>query len=334
MRNLRDYLTASPQQHSLIAKNRLTKIISLEARQLLAALSFNASSFKSGYKKIKSGDTVTLSGRIKVTSAQKSSLEKAKNLKGSATLDFSSSSSVQMLNFSGKRGGSVNGLKFINAGIDVKSSPNFKITNNTFSGYTGKRWSNDKKLVRLANGSHNGTISGNKVTWNNTSVNLNAYSSKSSNGVRISNNQATGRLEQGIVMNGTTGGTISGNRVTRASGTPGTGAGGNVARGEDHGIYVLNASNVNVTSNTTKGWSTRASGAGLKIKDAQKITVTGNNFASGVIGRVGKKNLLKNITIKNNTLNGWGVSIYTKGKARNITISGNRGNGKVVSDAK
>lgn len=334
MLKLRDYLTSDRQNCTLIAKNRLSKSVSLESRQMLAAVSLNASNFASGHSNIKSGDTVTLSGNIKVSAAQKRSLEKAKVLKGDATLDFSSSSRVQMLNFRGKSGGSVSGLKFINAGIDVASSPNFKITNNTFSGYTGKGWANDKKLVRLDNGSNNGTISGNKVTWNNTSVNLNAYSSKNSNGVTISNNQASGRLEQGIVMNGTTGGTISGNRVTRASGTPGTGAGGNVALGEDHGIYVLNAANVRVTGNTTKGWSTEASGAGLKIKDAEKITVTGNNFASGVIGRVGSKNLLRDITIQNNTLNGIGVSIWTNGAARNVTISGNRGNGKVRNDAK
>jgi parallel beta-helix repeat protein len=334
MLKLRNPLTSDRQNHAKIAQNRLAGSVSLESRQMLAAVSLTASNFSSGHSKIQSGDTVTLSGNIKVSASQKSSLEKAKVLQGNATLDFSSSSSVQMLNFSGKSGGSVNGLKFINAGIDVKGSTNFKITNNSFSGYTGKRWGNDKKLVRLDAGSHNGTISGNQVSWDNTSVNLNAYSSHNSNGVTISNNQASGRLEQGIVMNGTTGGTVSGNRVTRVSGTPGAGKGGNIALGEDHGIYVLNAANVRVTGNTTKGWSNESSGGGLKIKDAEKITVTGNNLASGILGRVAKKNLLRDITITGNTLNGIGVSIYTRGAARNVTISGNQGNGKVNNDAK
>jgi parallel beta-helix repeat protein len=344
MRNLRDYLSASTdarstQEARTIARNRLplsTSLGALEDRKMLAALTFTPSNFNNGAS-IGNGDTVTFgSGSYSISSTAKNNLQKAKSLTGrsGATLNFSGNA-VQVLKISGQANGSISGLTFRNARVAVENSSGFKVQNNNFGGYAGKTdgFGANDNIVSI-NRSNGSSISNNTVRADNTSVNMRGLAIKRSNNVSISGNKVSGRLKQGIVINETKGSTISGNTLTRDAGTPraaGSGA-GKKALGEDHGIYLLNGENTNVTNNTTQGWSTLASGHGLKLKDVRGVDVIGNTFNSGIIGRVNAKNNAKastrlgfsNVLIHNNRGNG-GVNIFTQGKgATNVRITGTK----------
>jgi parallel beta-helix repeat protein len=308
----------------------------LEDRKMLAAITFTPSNFSNGAK-IGNGDTVTFQkGTYNISSAAKSNLEKAKSLTGrnGAVLNFSGSA-VQVLKITGKNNGSISGLKFQNARIAVENSAGFKVENNTLGGYAGKTdtFGANDNIISI-NKSKGSSINNNTVRADNTTVNMRGLGIKRSDNVSISGNKVTGRLKQGIVINETKGSTISGNTLTRDVGTPRAAGNraGKKALGEDHGIYLLNGENVKVTNNTTNGWSTLASGHGLKLKDVRGVDVIGNFFSSGIIGRVNAKNNAKaatrlgfsNVLIHNNRGSG-GVNIYTQGKgATNVRITGTK----------
>jgi hypothetical protein len=265
---------------------------------MLATVNLTSSNINS----IKNGDTVNVSGTVKVAANQVSALSRAKSIIGrsGATLDFTGGSS-QVVKINGKSGGKIQGITFKNGAVEVNNSSNYSISSSNFQGYAGKNAgvfaAGKRALVQVSN-SNGASVSNLRINADNTSRNLRGVKIFRSSNVTVSGVTATGRLQAGIEYNGGSGGTIRNNNLTRASGTPGAGNGGNAALGEDHGIYVLGGNNgAKVTNNTTRGWSTRPSGHGLKLKDVQNVTATGNRFASGIIGRVGSLRLFRNVTI-------------------------------------
>jgi hypothetical protein len=313
-----------------IVRHRLAQSVSLESRQLLAALTFTPSNFSSGVSSVRKGDTVSFAaGNYKISSAAKNSLQNAKSLtgvQGKTTLDFSGESSVQFLKLSGASGGQISGLKFLNAGVEVTGSAGFTIKDSSFDGYRGKRSSgNTRGLVRITN-SNNASIRNIHLNWTNTSENLRAISVRKSNNITFTGNTIQGRLEQGAGFNGVNGATISGNTFTRTSGTPGAGKGHHIALGEDHGIYILNVNDIKVQNNTVKGWSRTASGHSLKVKDGSNHVISNNNFDSGIIVRRNNNNLShRNLQIKNNQIANGNINIWTPGvNPTSVRVEGNQ----------
>jgi hypothetical protein len=321
--------TAHPTRPA-IARNRLAQSVSLESRQLLAALTFTPSNFSSGVSNVRKGDTVSFAaGNYKISSAARNSLQNAKSLtgvNGRTTLDFSGESSVQFLKLSGASGGQISGLKFLNAGVDVSNSAGFTIKDSSFDGYSGKRSSgNTRGLVAISN-SNNAAIRNIKLNWTNTSENLRAVNVRKSENITFTGNTIQGRLEQGAGFNGVNKATISGNTFTRVSGTPGAGQGHHIALGEDHGIYILNVNDIKVQSNNVRGWSTTASGHSLKIKDGNNHDISNNTFESGIIVRRNNNSLThRNLKIRNNQITRGGISIWTPGvNPTSVRVEGNR----------
>jgi hypothetical protein len=324
-------------------RHRLTANLSLETRQMLAALSFTPSNFSSGVTKVQKGDTVSFAaGSYKISAAAKSTLQNAKSLtgiQGKTTLDFSGESSLQILNISGANGGSVSGLKVLNAGFQVENSPGFVVENSSFDGYLGKTTTGKTKgLVSFAN-SDGASVRNININWTNTSENLNAVAFRSSNNVNLSNSTLNGRLKQGAVFNTVSNGTISGNTITRAKGTPGAGAGNHVPLGEDHGVYILNVNNMKVQNNTIGGWSQRASGHAIKVKDGIGTVVSGNTLNdSGIIVRTNQgakqatNSKQQNLRILDNQINAGDIHVWTPDLSpTSVRIEGNKlANGEVT----
>jgi parallel beta-helix repeat protein len=316
---------------SVLRTTFVIALIALAPQSVLAAdINVTTSNYKSKLPTISTGDTVNFaSGNYSLNSTDKSHMQRARRVlgagSGSTTLNWGGKSAVQMLTVSNRANMRINNLYFKNCGVVLDNCDGSHIKNCRFDGHAGKTWENDKKLVQVKGGSHGCLIQNLNIDWDNTSVNLNPISVNGSNNCTVQDNVVTGRLEQGIVMNGATGGLIRNNQLTRDSGTPGAGAGGNVAKGEDHAIYVLNCDGTLIDGNNrTVGWSTQASGHGLKLKDVKNVTANGNNFKSGIIGRVAGKKWFSNVTIKNNTIQNFGINVWTPGVTpSNLSIFGN-----------
>jgi hypothetical protein len=346
MLNLRDFLASCdltsypsarlPAATSPIAKHRLAMQVSLEAREMLAAINLTPANFASQVSKIKSNDTVNFSaGSYKVSDSQKSALQQANSLvgvKGQTTLDFTGSAAVQILEFSGQKNGKVDGINFMNGAVQAQDSDGFVVSNSSFSGYNGKQLNKNQSLVTFVKSS-NAKILSNSVDWENSSTNLRAFAVRGgSKNNSVSNNKVSGKLKQALVFNDVTGGKVAGNVFERAKNTPRIGTNGdkgagNHPLGEDHGIYLLNTANVNVLKNKTSGWSIKGSGFGLKIKDVANINIDGNTFGSGIVGAVNEKKSgrlgLKNISITNNLILRGGIQILTKNKVADVTTKNN-----------
>jgi hypothetical protein len=323
-------LSTARSSRPMSPRHRLTPSLSLEARQLLAALSFTPSNFSAEVGKVKKGDTVSFAvGNYKVSGAAQNALENATSLtgvEGSTTLDFSGESSLQFLNIDGANNGKISGLKFLNAGIVVKNSNGFTIQDSSFDGYSGKSTSGDTRGLVSFYSSNNSSIRNIDIHWNNTSENVRAVAFRDSNNITFSDNQISGRLKQGAIFNGVNNGTIANNTITRVSGTPGSGQGQHSAHGEDHGIYILNVNNMTVQKNTVSGWSKEASGHSLKIKDGSNHVVSDNLFKSGILVRTNKNSPNhQNLRITNNRITDGSINIWTPGVLpTSVRLEGNQ----------
>jgi hypothetical protein len=329
-------ISTDSQTQASIARHRLCTEVSLEARQLLATVNLTAANFSSQVSQIQAKDTVNLAaGTYQVSASQKNALQQAGSLigaPGKTTLDFRGSSDVQVLKISGASGGKVSGIAFLNGAVQVDSSPKFSVQGNTFSGFAGKNLGNgsNDNIVSLVN-SEGGSIKNNRIDWTNTSLNVRALGARNSKNQTITGNTVTGRLKQALVVNHVTGGTLANNRFTRTPDTPRGegfegGGSGKHPLGEDHGIYVLNVSGFDINNNSTSGWSTNASGHGLKLKDVKDIQVTNNTFASGILGRVNPDHKgrlgFENVTFTNNR-GGGGILIDADKRAKDVKLIGN-----------
>jgi hypothetical protein len=329
-------LARRPQAPPSIARHRLSGDASLEARQMLATVNLTAANFSSQLGRVQAKDTVQLAaGTYQVSASQKNTLQQASSLigvSGKTTLDFRGSSDVQILKISGATGGQVSGIAFLNGGVQVDSSPKFSVAGNTFSGFDGKQLGNgpNDNIVSLVN-SDSGSIKNNRIDWTNNSLNVRAMGARDGKNYTVTGNTVSGRLKQGLVVNHVTGGTLANNRFTRTPDTPRGegfegGGSGKHPLGEDHGIYVLNVSDFDINNNSTSGWSTNASGHGLKLKDVKDIQVTNNTFASGILGRVNPDHKgrlgFENVTISNNR-GGGGILIDADRRAKNVKLIGN-----------
>jgi hypothetical protein len=314
---------------------------------MLASVQLTPSNFSGKVDRIQQNDTVHLAaGDYRVSARQRNALQRAGSLigvPGETALDFRGHSDVQILNIRDARGGKVSGLHFLNGGVRVENSPNFSIENNAFMRFEGKHLANgpNDQIVSMTK-SNGGSILANSIQWQNTSLNVRAMAVRLGENYTIADNTVIGRLKQGIGVNWTSGGLVTNNLVRRAQETPRIGTrgekgAGKHALGEDHGIYMLNTSATKIEGNTTSGWSIKASGFGLKLKDVADIQVERNHFAAGILGRINPKHNdrlgFRNVSIRNNTLDRGGINVLTGGVVQNLETAGNTlGSGNISID--
>lgn len=233
---------------------------------------------------------------------------------GVVKMDASAVTNMPTLAFNGWSNLTIKNIEFVNIEIEFNNCSDSTMDNLSIYGQEYTIIKTNYFAVRILGGS-NCVMKNSFIEWTFTGVNGRGIKVLDGTNHQLLNNTITGRLVGGINIKSSKKGNNSNNPVTNHIID-----GGLIRRDissgeEDHGIYILNISDVLVKNVDIRGFTDNAAGQGIKIKGANRIEITNCDFTtSGIIIRVAKNWLDANdhIWIHNNRLHDGKISSYTQ----------------------